>query len=59
MWTLEESLTSRIQEMKEGLFDIEDMVKEMDTLVKENDKYKKSCHKASRKFETPWKVQIY
>lgn len=46
------SLTKRIQEMEDRVSGIEDKIEEMETLVKENVKYKNSRHKTFRKCET-------
>lgn len=53
--TSEASLTNKIQEIE----NIEDIIKEMDASVKENDKSKKTPGQTFRKFGTVWKVQIH
>ena len=57
--TLEAVFFNGIQEMEERISGIEDKIEEMDTLVKENVKSKKSRHKTSTKSGTLWKYKIY
>lgn len=52
MGTSEASLASRTEEMEESISEIEGMIEEDDTLVKENVKSRKFCHKTSKKSGT-------